>query len=146
MNKNKARFEQIEKFGKLVDKIADWLYKTELEEINKSNLSQLTYSELHTLKIIGNIKDAKVFEIADQTGVSRPSMSATIDKLEKKEYVYRDKDQSDRRAVIIRLTKKGEDANNEHEKLHHRVAEALLGKMNENQQELMVKAFEELFK
>jgi|APLak6261663012_1056037.scaffolds.fasta_scaffold04590_2 DNA-binding MarR family transcriptional regulator len=146
MNKNKANFEQIEKFGKLVDKIADWLYKTELEEIHKSDLSQLTYSELHTLKVIGNIKDAKVFEIADQTGVSRPSMSATIDKLEKKEYVYRDKDQSDRRAVIIRLTKKGIDANNEHEKLHHRVAEALLGKMNETQQELMVKAFEELFK
>lgn len=146
MNKNNANFEQIEKFGKLVDKIVDWLYKTELEEIHKSNLSQLTYSELHTLKIIGSIKDAKVFEIADRTGVTRPSMSATIDKLEKKEYVYRDKDQSDRRAVIIRLTQKGEEANNEHEKLHHRVAEALLGKMNQTQQELMVKAFEDLFK
>lgn len=146
MNKSKNSFEQIEKFGKLVDKIADWLYKTEIEEIHKSNLSELTYSELHTLKIIGNLKDAKVFEIADQTGVSRPSMSATIDKLEKKEYVYRDKDQSDRRAVIIRLTQKGVEANNEHEKLHHRVAEALLGKMNATQQELMVKAFEELFK
>lgn len=146
MNKNNASFEQIEKFGRLVDRIADWLYKTELEEINKSNLSQLTYSELHTLKIIGSIKDAKVFEIADKTGVTRPSMSATIDKLEKKEYVYRDKDQSDRRAVIIRLTDKGEEANNEHEKLHHRVAEVLLGKMNHTQQELMVKAFEELFK
>ena len=146
MNKTKTSLEQIEKFGKLVDQIGDWLYKTEIDEIHKSNLSELTYSELHTLKVIGNFKDAKVFEIADKTGVSRPSMSATIDKLEKKAYIYRDKDQTDRRAVIIRLTTKGIEANQEHEKLHHRVAEALLGKMNVTQQELMVKAFEELFK
>lgn len=146
MNKTKVGLEQIEKFGKLVDQIADWLHKTEIDEMRKSDLSELTYSELHTLKVIGNFKDIKVFEVADQTGVSRPSMSATIDKLEKKAYVYRDKDQNDRRAVIIRLTDKGLEANKEHEKLHHRVAEALLGKMNNTQQELMVKAFEELFK
>ncbi len=146
MNKTKTSSEQIEKFGKLVDQIADWLNKTEIEEIHKSNLSELTYSELHTLKVIGNFKDVKVFEIADKTGVSRPSMSATIDKLEKKAYVYRDKDQTDRRAVIIRLTEKGIEANQEHEKLHHRVAEALLGRMNYTQQELMVKTFEDIFK
>lgn len=147
MNNNFSRTNtiQIEKFGKLVDQIGDWLHKTELDEINKSNLSGLTYSELHTLKVVGSIKDAKVFEIADKIGVSRPSMSATVEKLEKKLYIFRDKDQSDRRAVIIRLTKKGLDANKEHEKLHHRIAEALLGKMNDEQQELMVKAFENLF-
>ena len=148
MNKhlNSTSLEQIEKFGKLVDQIADWLYKTETEEIQKSDLSELTYSELHTLKVIGSLADAKLFEIADKIGVSRPSMSATIDKLEKKAFVYRDKDETDRRAVIIRLTKKGLEANKEHENLHHRVAEALLGKLNNTQQELMVKAFENLFK
>src|SRR5436305_11024717 len=101
MSKNSTSLEQIEKFGKLVDQIADWLYKTEIEEIHKSDLSELTYSELHTLKVIGTFTEAKLFEIADKTGVSRPSMSATIDKLEKKAFVYRDKDQTDRRAVII---------------------------------------------
>lgn len=145
-NPSKTNIDQIEKFSLLVDQIADWLYKTEIEEIQKSDLSELTYSELHTLKVIGSIKDAKVFEIADRTGVSRPSMSATVDKLEKKTFVYRDKDQTDRRAVIIRLTEKGIEANKEHEKLHKRVAEALLGKMNDSQQELMVRAFENLFK
>ena len=138
--------EQIAKFGKLVDQIADWLYKTEIEEIQKSNLSELTYSELHALKAIEEFTEAKLHEVADKIGVSRPSMSATIDKLEKKSFVYRDKDTTDRRAVIIRLTDKGKDANGEHEKLHHRVAEALLGKLNQTQQELMVKAFESLFK
>lgn len=146
MSKNSTSPDQIEKFGKLVDQIADWLYKTEIEEIHKSDLSELTYSELHTLKVIGTFTDAKLFEIADKISVSRPSMSATIDKLEKKAFVYRDKDQTDRRAVIIRLTKKGLEANKEHEKLHHRVAEALLGKLNGTQQELMVKVFENLFK
>src|SRR5688572_1320597 len=129
--------ERIEKFGKLVDQIADWLHKTETVEIQRSGLSELTYNELHTLKIIGGIEDVKLFEVADKVGVSRPSMSAAIDKLEKKGFVFRDKDETDRRAVIIRLTKKGVDANKEHEKLHHRVAEALLGKLNDSQQELM---------
>jgi DNA-binding MarR family transcriptional regulator len=146
MSKNSTSPDQIEKFGQLVDQIADWLYKTEIEEIQKSDLSELTYSELHTLKVIGTFTEAKLFEIADKIGVSRPSMSATIDKLEKKAFVFRDKDQTDRRAVIIRLTKKGLEANKEHEKLHHRVAQALLGKLNDTQQELMVKVFENLFK
>lgn len=143
---NKDSNQTIEKFGKLVDQIADWLYKSETEEIQKSALSELTYSELHTLKIIGSIEDVKLFEIADKVGVSRPSMSATVDKLEKKGFVYRDKDVTDRRAIIVRLTDKGANANSEHEKFHHRMAETLLGQLNPLQQDLMVKAFETLFK
>lgn len=142
---NKNSSETIEKFGKLVDQIADWLYKAEIEEIQKSGLSELTYSELHTLKIIGSIKDVKLFEIADKVEVSRPSMSATVDKLEKKGFVYRDKNITDRRAIIVRLTEKGANANREHELFHHRMAEALIGKLNRGQQELMLKAFESLF-
>ncbi|MEK7432486.1 MAG: MarR family transcriptional regulator [Cyanobacteriota bacterium] len=137
--------ESIEKFGKLLDQIADWLYKAETEEIQKSEISELTYSELHTLKIIGSIQDIKLFEVADKVGVSRPSISATVDKLEKKGFVFRDKDITDRRAIIVRLTEKGSNANKEHEKFHHKMAEALLGKLNKTQQELMVKAFETIF-
>lgn len=136
--------DQIEKFSKLIDQIGDWLYKAELGEMQKGNLAELTYSELHALKAVGEIDDAKLFEIADKTGVSRPSMSATIDKLEKKGFVFRDKDLTDRRAIIIRMTDKGQVANKEHEELHHRVAQKLLGNMNRSQQELLVKSFENI--
>ncbi|MFN8672975.1 MAG: MarR family transcriptional regulator [Candidatus Sericytochromatia bacterium] len=134
--------ESIRKFSDLVDKLADWLYKAESEEIQRSSLSELTYSELHTLKIIGSTNNIKLFEIADKVGVTRPSMSATIDKLEKKGFVFRDKDLNDRRALIVRLTEKGSNANKEHEKFHHNMAEAILGSLTPNQQDVMVEAFE----
>ncbi|GIW22075.1 MAG: transcriptional regulator [Candidatus Sericytochromatia bacterium] len=139
-----VNLEDIQKLSKLVDSIGAWLYKTEIDEIKKSNISELTYSELHTLKAIEEIENAKLYEIADKLGVSSASMSVTIDNLEKKSFVIRDKDKNDRRAIIIRLTEKGINANREHEKLHCKMAEAILSKLDKDQQKIIVKAFEKL--
>lgn len=144
MIENTINLEDIEKLSKLVDSIGAWLYKTEIEEIKKSSISELTYSELHTLKVIEELDNAKLYEIADKVGVSRASMSVTIDNLEKKFFVTRDKDKNDRRAIIIKLTEKGIIANREHEKLHYKMAEAILSKLEKKQQKIIVKAFEKL--
>lgn len=144
MVENTINLEDIEKLSKLVDSIGTWLYKTEIDEMKKSSISELTYSELHTLKIIEEIGNAKLYEIADKVGVSRASMSVTIDNLEKKSFVTRDKDQNDRRAIIIKLAEKGINANREHEKLHYKMAEVILSKLDKEQQKIIVNAFEKL--
>jgi len=140
----KTDLENIEKLSKLVDSIGNWLYKTEIDEIKKSSIVELTYSELHTLKAIEELGEAKLYEIAEKVGVSKASMSVTIDNLEKKSFITRNKDKNDRRAIIIKLSDKGINANREHEKLHYKMAEAILSKLDRSQQNIIVKAFEKL--
>ena len=46
-------------------------------------------------------------ELADQAAVTRATMTGLIDTLEKDQLVVREPDENDRRAVFVRLTKKG---------------------------------------
>ena len=55
-------------------------------------------------KVLGIIGDGiTAGKIAEMTGLSSGMVTTVVDRLEKKNYVYRDKDAQDRRKVIIRL-------------------------------------------
>lgn len=55
-------------------------------------------------KVLGLIGDGVTAgQVADMTGLSTGMVTTVADRLEKKGYVYRDKDANDRRKVIIKL-------------------------------------------
>jgi DNA-binding MarR family transcriptional regulator len=55
-------------------------------------------------KVLGIIGDGVTAgKIAEMTGLSSGMVTTVVDRLEKKNYVYRDKDAHDRRKVIIKL-------------------------------------------
>lgn len=55
-------------------------------------------------KVLGLIGEGiTAGQIADATGLSTGMVTTVVDRLEKKDYAYRDKDAQDRRKVIIRL-------------------------------------------
>jgi DNA-binding MarR family transcriptional regulator len=55
--------------------------------------------------VLGIIEEVGITagNISDKTGLSTGMVTTVVDRLEKKEYVYRDKDPNDRRKVIIKL-------------------------------------------
>ena len=71
-----------------------------------SSASELTLAQLHCVIAI-NDTSPSMAEIANELELSMPTITVTIDKLVKLNYVVRKTDPSDRRVVRVALTKQG---------------------------------------
>jgi len=67
----------------------------------------ITAQQMVTILTIGEIGEAKVTVIAKRMGVSPPTITGLLDRLQKKGFLKRFRDSKDRRIVFVNLTKKG---------------------------------------
>ena len=102
---------------KLLDKmldslgrIMDLIGRTEEEALYKSNFSDLSRTELHTLLAIGLYEVKTMTELADAVSVTAGTLTVQIDKLVRKGYVEKRKRPSDKRVSEIKLSRKGKIA------------------------------------
>ncbi len=73
-----------------------------------ASASDLTLSQWRALVVIGRRSDrVRVGEIAARVGMSLPSTSRLVTRLERRGYVVTERDESDRRATLVRLTPAG---------------------------------------
>ena len=96
------------------------------EDLKKqSAIEELSIKQLQCLEIIVEMKNPNLSELAEKLKITKPSVTAMIDKLEKLEYVERIQSDIDRRSAHIHLTPKGDVAAQLHIKLHHSIAQKL---------------------
>ena len=92
---------------------------------------KLHFSEIHLIEFIGNNKNCYVSEIAKGTKVTKGAVSQMVKKLERRGYLFKTIDTSNKARTLIHLTKKGQKAFDEHNKYHiyldNLVAETLEG-------------------
>ena len=68
---------------------------------------ELTASQWHPIVLIGLGKADTPAEIARLVDVDTGAMTRTLDRLEKKGFIYRERSKTDRRVIHIKLTPKG---------------------------------------
>jgi DNA-binding MarR family transcriptional regulator len=69
--------------------------------------SDLTLPQWRALVVIGRDEGLRVGAVASRIGTSLPSTSRLVLRLERHGYVSTDRDQTDRRATVVRLTSEG---------------------------------------
>ena len=78
-----------------------------VEKVNVDNTIRcMTANEMKIIDSIGN-KKTTVKILADRMDVKVCTISLALDKLEKKQFIAKVKDEVDKRIVYIKLTKKG---------------------------------------
>lgn len=96
-----------------------------LEEdiINLISGMELSISEMHMLEAVGENKDEGIplFELAQTLGLSAPTVTVAINKLLKKGYVEKSKSETDKRSVIVKLTRMGRKMNAAHRYFHEQM-------------------------
>ncbi|MBE0601983.1 MAG: MarR family transcriptional regulator [Firmicutes bacterium] len=96
-----------------------------LEEdiINLISGMELSISEMHMLEAVGEKKDEGVplFELAQALRLSAPTVTVAINKLYKKGYVEKSKSETDKRSVIVVLTRMGKKMNAAHRYFHEQM-------------------------
>jgi DNA-binding MarR family transcriptional regulator len=78
-------------------------------------------------------------ELADAAGVTRATMTGLIDTLERDGYVVREPDPSDRRMLLVRLTKKAEHFLKRFLPVHFRGASEVMGALSESERKTLVR-------
>jgi DNA-binding MarR family transcriptional regulator len=78
-------------------------------------------------------------ELADAAGVTRATMTGLIDTLERDGYVVREPDPSDRRMLLVRLTRKAENFLTRFLPIHFRGASEVMGALTESERKTLVR-------
>jgi DNA-binding MarR family transcriptional regulator len=118
---------------------------TRIEELVLRGLSKntLSISELHMLDVVGS-KGCTVTDIAQSMGISMPSATIAVKKLEKKGYVTKEKDANDARKVVIRLTIEGRKAEAAHRWFHRQMVHNVEKAVPPQDQKALLYAIREL--
>lgn len=110
----------------------------EEKSLQKGYFSNLSLAEMHTLDAIGPYEARTMTETAQILGITVGTLTVSVDRLVKKGFVARRRDEEDRRVVRISLTRDGKLAARMHGKFHKVLAKHILEPYTDEEQELLL--------
>ncbi len=118
----------------------------ELEEkaIITEEFKDITNNDMHIIEAIG-LGDAKnMSSIAKKLNITVGSLTTSMNSLVNKSYVVRERSESDRRVVYIRLTEKGEHAFKHHKDFHMQMVDAVMASLGEGELPVLTRTLSSL--
>jgi DNA-binding MarR family transcriptional regulator len=106
--------EVIDKFTRIISKYGEMEKKP--RDYGTGDL--LFPSEIHTMDVIGENPGINITELSEKLGVSKSAISQIVNKLERKEFVRRYKEQNNGKEVLLQLLQKGQLVFLGHKKYH----------------------------
>lgn len=123
----------------LFRKLFDKYYKLESKKYLSKSLEDLTVIEINTILVIGHgSENKKMSEIANTLGVTFGTPTVTIDRLIKKGYVIRQRDEEDRRQVFISLSETGLEVFKSIVELRNKIAEKIFCILNPEERKALI--------
>ncbi|MGL4345266.1 MAG: MarR family winged helix-turn-helix transcriptional regulator [Cellulosilyticaceae bacterium] len=108
--------------------------KTALQE---SAFKDLSITEMHVLEAIG-MTSRTMTDVADQLGITVGTLTTSINRLVKKEYVTRNRSKDDRRFVEIELSHKGKLAHRIHEAFHAEMVRYMIDELANDDYQVLI--------
>lgn len=130
--------------NRLLVKFFKYIMEIEEKKLITDEFSDITYNDMHVIEAIGQKEPKKMSQIAREMSVTTGTLTKTIDALEKKGYVQRQRSEQDKRVVNISLTKRGLHAFRHHEQFHQEMIAFILEHVNEEESSVLQKALESL--
>jgi len=107
--------------------------KIEERTITGSRFSELTGKQMHYLEVISNLNNPNLSELATELNLSKPSITAIIDKFEEKGFIRKVKSDEDRRVSHIHMAKGGKEIEKVHSKIHSGISDMFTSKLTEGE-------------
>lgn len=127
--------------------VFDEILKIE-EDCLSGQFEDLSLRELHLIdevcRAVDERRDNRSTAIAAAQRVTAGTLTTAVGLLEKKGYLERHRDESDRRAVRIFPTEKARRANAAHERFHREMVDGALSRLSDDQAQILVTALQGL--
>ena len=136
-------------FNKLLVSTFNNINKVEEKSLKKLG-ADLSIAEFHIIECVagGNNGSRTVCEVAEAMGVSVPTVTVAVKKLEAKGFLCRSQNKQDGRSKIISLTEEGKKMNRKHEFFHEQMIFSVCDEFNEEEQGMLyrcIKKFNSFF-
>ncbi len=122
-------------------------YITQYEEVSLRNIHTVpvTINEAHMIDAIAKKQDtATVSELAQQLGVTVPTATVAVKKLESKGFITKHPCPDDGRRYTISLTETGNHINRVHSIFHRRMVNNISRKFTEEERAVLLQALQKL--
>lgn len=116
----------------------------EQNALKKEKIFDVSVAEVHTIEAIGMYQTKSMSEVAKSLQITVGTLTVAINNLVKKEYVERFRCQSDKRVVLIKLTKKGKLLYRVHEQFHRNVVKATISGLTKQEREVLCRTLTKL--
>ena len=122
------------------------ILKVEETILKRSDKIDLTINEMHLIESVGKGKNKQraISEIAEDLGITLPSVTVGINKLMKKGYVEKIRSEEDARIVYVSLTRMGKKIDSVHRYFHESMVRSIIRDMNEEEQQALYKGIMKL--
>lgn len=136
-------------YNRINDYLVDIFNRVQVIEemsLRKSQFSDVSLKDMHTIEIIGKNTNVTPSDIARELMLTLGTVTTSLNKLEAKGYIERKRSKLDRRVVHLTLTKKGKLLDRLHRKFHKNMVIHIAEDMNEQEFEALAQVLKNLHK
>ncbi len=117
------------------------LQEKSVSKLAKGNISR---TEMHTLEIVQDIPDATLTQITDILGITKATVSVSVNRLVEKGYLIKNRAEDDKRKNILQLTEEGEIMCKKHAQFHDMLIQAVVRDFQVSQYPEVLKSMQAL--
>jgi DNA-binding MarR family transcriptional regulator len=111
--------------------ISQLIARMETEAIGQEQFAELSMRQVYYLETILRMESPTFSDVAQNLGITKPSVTAIVEKLIQKGYVEKVQSENDRRTYHIIPTKKAATFSQLHENTHRQMAQLFTKTLNE---------------
>lgn len=120
------------------------IWELEAEAIITEEYKDISNNDMHIIEAIGLGVDSTMSMVAKKLGITAGSLTTSVNSLVNKKYVVRERSESDRRVVYIRLTEKGRRAFLHHKDFHMQMTDAVIQSLDADEIPVLLKTLNSL--
>ncbi len=117
----------------IIATISRTLAQMEAHVIEESDFADLSMKQIFYLETIAQLDAPTFTDLAETLDVTKPSVTAIVNLLQRKGYVKRQQSQTDRRAYHIVLTEEGKHIGHLHQDMHAKMAAVFTSHLDHNE-------------
>lgn len=118
----------------------------EAEAVITEEFRDITNNDMHIIEAIGNDEPRSMSVIAKSLNITVGTLTTNMNSLEDKEYILRERSQTDKRVVLVKLTEKGRKAFFHHRDFHRRMIHSIVKDLEEDEMKVLIRCLQNLTK
>lgn len=134
----------LDNFNSLLNNVITNSYSllSQLEQVTmkKSKRFNLSINEIHLIEAVNKkpIDGITITDLASQLFIAPSSVTVAVNKLEKKGYVVKSKNEVDGRQVYVKLTDEGRHIDRIHKRFHKNLTNNITKSLNEDEKRILL--------
>ena len=126
------------KLADIIEILSKRFLNYKIHELEKYNAENINVNFFQYIDIIGDMEAPTYGELAQKLNLSKPAITAIVNKLIKQNLVYKDQSMTDKRTFHIKLTKSGLEIFNSCRLAHNDLEKYIAEKLTEDEYKQLV--------